>query len=136
MSATHVKGKTSTKAALAYVYSAGLFALTAFFGMGGIGDYAESETGLQKLCSVVVTAYGLFAVLGVIGLISKQRWVVVVAAAWGVAITAAAVLAPTAWAPGEVSWWQIALGALVAAALGLTVYRVVRWLMDPARVTE
>ena len=99
MSATHVKGKTSTKAALAYVYSAGLFALTAFFGMGGIGDYAESDTGLQKLCSVVVTAYGFFAVLGVIGLISKQRWVVAVAAAWGVAITGAAVLAPTAWAP-------------------------------------
>jgi hypothetical protein len=136
MSATQVKSKTSTKVALGYVYSAGLFALTAFFGMGGLGDFLESETSLQKLCSVVVTAYGLFGVLGVVGLISKQRWVVAVAAAWGAAVTSAAVLAPMAWAPGEVTWWQIALGALVAAALGVTVYRVVRWLMNPARVTE
>jgi hypothetical protein len=136
MSTTQLKHKTSTKAALAYVYSAGLFALTSFFGMGGLGDFAESQTSLQKLCSVAVTAYGIFGVLGVIGLIAKQRWVVVVAAAWGVAVMSAAVLAPLAWAPGEVSWWQMGVGALVAAALGLTVYRVVRWLMNPARVSE
>jgi hypothetical protein len=136
MSATQVNSKTSTKVALAYVYTAGLFALTAFFGMGGLGDYGESETSLQKLCSIVVMAYGLFAVLGVIGLISRQRWVVGAAAAWGVAVTIAAVLAPTAWAPGEVSSWQITLGALVAGAIGLTVYRVVRWLMNPARLAE
>jgi hypothetical protein len=35
-----------------------------------------------------------------------------------------------------VSSWQITLGALVAGAIGLTVYRVVRWLMNPARLAE
>jgi hypothetical protein len=136
MSATQIKRRPSTKLLLAYVYTLGLFGLTAFYGMGGPGDFADSATALQKICSVVVTAYGILGVLSAVGLIAKHRWVLRVTTAWGAVITMAAVLAPLAWAPGETTWWNTALGAALALALGWTVYRVVRWIIQPERETD
>jgi hypothetical protein len=121
--------KTSIKVMLAHVYAIGLFAMTAYFGVAGPGDYAESETTLQKLCSVVVTAYGALGVAGLVGLVSKRAWAPSITLGWAILLVLAAVLAPTAWAPGETTWWGVALGAVLAAALGWTVYLIVKRLV-------
>ena len=136
MSATQLKRKPSTKLLLAYVYTLGLFGLTAFFGMGGPGDFVASMTVLQKICSIVVTGYGVFGVLAAVGLIAKHRWALGATAVWGAMITIAAVLAPVAWAPGATTWWNTALGAALALALGWTAYRVVRWIILPKPVRQ
>ena len=120
-----MKPKPSVKLLLAYVYSLAWFALTALFGMSGPGDFSDATNTLQKLCSVVVTGYGVFGVLGIVGLLAKRRWTREVVVVWGALLIAAAVLAPAAWAPGELRWWTIALGALLAAVIAGSVYLIV-----------
>lgn len=129
MSEIRLNPRPSAKVMLGYSYSIVLFALTVFFGIGGPGDFADSTNALQRMCSGAVIAYGILGLLGIIGLVSKQRWVFAVTLLWAVMLTATAFLAPLAWAPGRVSWLNTLLGTGFAAAIGWTVYLVVRWLV-------
>jgi hypothetical protein len=116
---------------LAYGYCLILFGLSAFFGTQGPGDFRDSENALQQACSIAVMLYGILGALAFFGLLLRQRWSIPVAIAWSFPIVAAAILAPLAWAPGEVPWWSILLGGVFAAALGGSVVLVLRRLLVP-----
>ncbi len=109
-----------------YVFCTALLGVTAYFGKEGPGDYAEATTTLQKVCSVAVIAYWIFAAIALIGLVLKQRWTVFAVAAWTLAMIIAGTTAPTAWGDAEVAWWMNAIVGLVIGGIGMLVGLIVK----------
>jgi hypothetical protein len=117
----------------AYLISFGLLGVTAFFGKDGIGDFRESATVAQKICSVAVMAYGVFALAALTGLVARKPWAVWAVGAWTASMIVAGTLAPRAWGDVAPAWWVTLLSAVVILVIGLGVMQAVRYLVTSSR---
>lgn len=112
----------------------GALAFLLLLGTGIAGIYnvfAEAPavaTTLQAGTTIGVGMYGAFGIAAAAGLALRKHWAVPMTAVWVVAITFTAVLAPIAYAP-DYRIVAVAIGGLVALALGVGVFVLVRRLV-------
>ena len=118
------------KTVFAYFACYSLLSITAFAGRQGPGDFVESTTTLQRVCSVAVTVYGILGAIALIGLALKKQWTLPVIAGWSLATTIAATTAPIAWSDEPVPWWAVLLGGVTTALIGYLIFLLARILIN------
>ncbi|HUQ99076.1 MAG TPA: hypothetical protein VM166_06440 [Gemmatimonadaceae bacterium] len=83
----------------AYFLALALLAFTGVVGIyNGIDEWGDPTNAVQESVLIGVLAYGLLGLVGVYGVVRRERWRTYAVAAWGIAVTyvpGAAVMAYT-----------------------------------------
>jgi len=94
---------------------------TAWLGLReGMNSLHGATTGGQRLAAGTQLLYGGTALLGLLALLSRGRWALIVLVVWAVALTATATLAPVVW--GGTGWQSGALTGAITAVIALLVF--------------
>ena len=106
----------------AWILAIVVIGLTGLVGLyEGPRDIGGAETTLQKSVSIAVTLYGLFGVLGAIGLARRKPWSVPVVAAFALAVMYAATIASFAFHDPTISQ-EGTLAGVIGAGVSTAVF--------------
>ncbi len=106
------------------VFAVGLLLLLATIWLGlkeGADGLRGAETGFQRTAASAQIAYGIAALVCLVGVVWRSRWLRVALFAWSAVLTVTGAMSPMAWGGGSVG------SGLLAGVLTLAISLLASW---------
>jgi hypothetical protein len=111
-----------------WILALALLSVTAFFGLyNGPRELSGGTTNLQRSVSIGVILYGVFGLVGVVGLARKRPWVVTVCAIWALVVVYVASVASFAYHDPSLSQGGTIVGVFAAGIVTALIGAFVVW---------